>query len=124
MHAPETQAAFVQVAVVVHWPVGSHVSTALPMHWVAPGTQTPVHAPCEHAYGHADAALQVPPAPQVSTPLPEHCVEPGIHTPVHAPETHAWVVQGVVAPHVPSAPHTCTALPEHCVPASEQGPEQ
>jgi hypothetical protein len=33
---------------VPHWPFEPHVSTPLPEHCVAPGEQTPVHAPPLH----------------------------------------------------------------------------
>jgi hypothetical protein len=35
----------VQTVPAPHWPFEPHVSTLLPEHCVAPGVQTPVHAP-------------------------------------------------------------------------------
>jgi hypothetical protein len=49
VHAPDTQAAFEQGCAVDHAPVVSHVCTASPEQRKAPGTQTPVQAPCAQA---------------------------------------------------------------------------
>jgi hypothetical protein len=67
-----------------------HVSTPLPEHRVALGTQTPVHAPLTQAeLVQAEAVPHVPLDVQVCTPLPEHWTAPGTQTPVQAPLTHA-----------------------------------
>jgi hypothetical protein len=71
-------------------PVESQVLMPLPEHWVAPGVQTPLHAPFTHAeFEHAWAADQDPVASHVCTALPEQRVVPGLQVPVHEPSTQA-----------------------------------
>jgi hypothetical protein len=94
--------------------LAAQVCTVFPEHWVAPGVQTPSHAPLTHAeLVHTTAVPQVPFGAQVCTPLAEHCVEPRLHTPTQAPLTHAEFVHAVAGLHWPCAPHVCTASPEH-----------
>ena len=58
----------------------AQVCTPLPEHCVAPGAQTPVHAPLTQAWlVQATAGPRCRSASQVCTPLPEHCVAPGVH---------------------------------------------
>ncbi len=79
-----------------------HVCTPLPEHWVAAGTQTPVHLPLTHAeLLQATAVPQVPLELQVCTPLPEHRVVPGVHEPVHDPFTQAWLEHAAAFCQVP-----------------------
>jgi hypothetical protein len=67
-----------------------HVSTALPVHRVASGAHTPMHAPSTHAWiAHETGADHCPPSSHVCTPLFEHCFVPGVQTPAQAPLTHA-----------------------------------
>jgi hypothetical protein len=54
-------------------PFAVHVCTPLPMHCVAPGEHTPVHAPEAHAWlVHVAAAPHCPVESHVCTPLAEH----------------------------------------------------
>jgi hypothetical protein len=62
----------------------------LPEHCVAPGEQTPVHAPETHAWFVQGTTVPNPPSEsQVSTPLPEQYVDPGRHLQTGCPETSA-----------------------------------
>jgi hypothetical protein len=114
----------VQATAAPQFPVASHVATPLPEHWVAPGTQTPPHAPLAHAKGQALGALHVPLEVHVSSPLPEHCVALGAHCPLHAPATHVWFVHAVVPPHWPFEPQVWTPLPEQRVAPGAHTPPQ
>jgi hypothetical protein len=123
VHAPPTHAWFVHAAGLPHAPVGPHVSTPLPAHWVAPGKHA-THPPLRHngvalehdnGVPHCPAASQVstPPGPE-SEPALEHFVSPGMHTPVQAPALHANA-QDDALPHVPFAVHVCTPSALHWV---------
>jgi hypothetical protein len=71
-------------------PVSSHVSTPLPEHLVALGSQLPTQAPMTQAeLTHATGLDQLPPTSQVSTPLPPQRLAAGSQLPTHAPATHA-----------------------------------
>ena len=71
-------------------PVLSQVLMPLPEHCVAPGVQTPLHAPFTHAeLAQACALDQEPVTSHVWTASPEQRVVPGVHVPVQVPLTHA-----------------------------------
>ena len=71
-------------------PVLSQVLMPLPEHWVAPGVQTPVHAPLTHAELLQGCAVdQDPVTSHVCTASPEQRVDPGVQVPVHVPSTQA-----------------------------------
>src|SRR6185437_7545857 len=93
------------------------VCTPLPLHFVWPGAQTPVHTPLMHVwFVQAAGEPHVPVALQVCTPLPRHWVAPGVHA-THMLLKHA----GVEPEHVtcvaqlPVASHDWTRLPRHRV---------
>jgi hypothetical protein len=95
-----------------HWPTPLHVMTLppgppSPVHWVAPGVQTPEHEPPVHTYVQLAAVPHWPFDPHVCTPLPEHCVAPGEHAP---PQTPALQTLGHGEPvfcHVPEESQVC-----------------
>jgi hypothetical protein len=59
--------------VACHTPLALHVCGCRPLHCVAPGVQTPVHAPDTHAwFEQAEGELHCPLALQVSTALLTH----------------------------------------------------
>jgi len=93
-------------------------------HCVAPGTQTPVHAPLTHAeFVQADAVLHCPLEPHVCTPFPAHCLAPGVQTPVHEPFWHAWFEHVVPFCQVPVLSHVCGVCPLHWVAPGLHVPE-
>ena len=96
------------------------------MHWVAPGTQEPAHAPLEHTKGQAEPDVHCPLASHVSGTLPDplHWVAPGAQEPAHDPFTQAWLLQATGLPHWPARLHVSTPLPEHCVAPGTHEPEQ
>jgi hypothetical protein len=58
---PLTHAWPVHATAAPYWPLALQVCTPLLTHWVAPGTQRPVHAPPTHAEDtHAVTVPQVP----------------------------------------------------------------
>ncbi len=118
-HTPDTHVWFTQATGAPHIPVVSHVSTPLPEHWIAPGTQVPLHAPLVQMPMHGEGVPQVPVGEHVCTPSPRHCVAPATHVPVQAPDTQVWPTHGTGVPQVPgvpvlpAAPHVSTPLLEH-----------
>ncbi len=73
-----------------HVPETSQVCGCEPLHWAAPGGQTPTHAPDTHAWlVQADALPHWPLTSHASVELPTQRAAAGAHTPVQAPPTHA-----------------------------------
>jgi hypothetical protein len=134
-HPPFRQIGVVpeQATGVTHWPLAPHVSTAPPPpsvaappsaaeHCVAPGLQTPPHAPETHVYVHADALPHVPPAVHVSTPPLVHCVAPDEQDAAHAPLVQTPVHAVPVFCQVPVVSHVCGCCPLHCIVPGVQVP--
>lgn len=130
LHA--VQAPFEHVSVVAahatavpHCPALEHVCVALPVHSVAPGVHTPVHAPEAHAEDtQGDAVPHCPLELHVCTPLPEHRVMPGEQTPEQVPLTQAWFVQEEAPCQEPFVSHVCGTSPLHCFDPGLHVPEQ
>jgi hypothetical protein len=92
VHAPfvHVWVCAVQAAAEPQVPVDEHVCTALPEHWVEPGTQTPVQAPFTQADDtHAVLLPQAPLDEHVSTLFPLQRVALGAQTPTQLPPTQA-----------------------------------
>jgi hypothetical protein len=90
-----------------YWPFDPQVSTPPSEHIVAPGEQTPVHAPPLHTKGQDDGLPYCPLELHTSTALPEHCVAPGMHDPEHVPALHTFVQGEPLLTQAPALLHTC-----------------
>jgi hypothetical protein len=120
-HAPPEQTGTPPVQAVgePHWPNAVQLSTlppgpASPVHWVAPGVQTPEHAPPVHTYVQLAAVPHWPLDVHVCTPLPEHCVVPGEQAPPHTPALQTLGQGEPVSCQVPVASQVWGCWPLHC----------
>jgi hypothetical protein len=68
-----------------HCPVPSQVCGTLPLHFFAPGTQTPTQLPLSQTKGQSEPLVQLPPLSQVCGVLFMHRFAGGRQTPPHMP---------------------------------------
>ena len=109
-----------------HWPAAVHVWTppfGPEAHWVAPGLQTPVHAPPLQTYVQLEGAPHCPLEPHVSTPLPTHCLLAGVHEPTQVPPLHTLAHGLPVFTQDPAELQVWGCCPLHCIAPGVQLPE-
>lgn len=113
VHAP-AEHANVHAEPLTQLPAASQVCGVLPLHWVVPGTQTPLHTPSpEHTLQVVDVT-HAPLAEQVWESRALHRLLPGVHSPEHAPELQMYG-HNVLSVQVDEALHSCRLRPLHCL---------
>jgi hypothetical protein len=104
----------------------------LPLHFLSPGTQTPMQLPPLQTKGQSEPFVYVPVLSQVWGVLFMHFFEGGLQMPPHVPEvTEPLTVvvmqtlgHGVLSTHAPEALQSCWVNPLHRVRVGKHAPAQ